>query len=50
VTLAAEALAVAAQLTDSEARRMMLDIAAGYQRLAQRAEAREKDAEPEQTP
>ena len=41
--LAAEALAFAVKLTDPEAKRMMLAIAAGYERLAQRAEEREKE-------
>jgi hypothetical protein len=39
---AEEARALAGELTDSEARRMMLNIADGYDRLAKRAEARAK--------
>jgi len=39
---AEEARTLAGELTDSEARRMMLNIADGYDRLAKRAEARAK--------
>ena len=38
---AEETRAVAEQLDDPEARRIMLEIAAGYERLAERAQARE---------
>ncbi len=41
--LAAEARAVAAEMTDPQARKIMLKIAEGYERLARRAEARKKD-------
>jgi hypothetical protein len=40
--LAAEARAVAAEMTDPLARRIMLKIAEGYERLARRAEDRNK--------
>jgi hypothetical protein len=40
--LAAEARAVAAEMTDPLARRTMLKIAEGYERLARRAEDRNK--------
>ena len=38
--LAAEARATAAQMVDAEARRLMINIAAGYEHLADRAKAR----------
>jgi hypothetical protein len=41
--LAAEARAAATELTDREAKRIMLSIADGYEVLARRAEARKKD-------
>jgi hypothetical protein len=41
--LAAEALDVAAQMTDPDARTIMLDIAHGYLRLAEHLEARERN-------
>ena len=40
--LAAEARAVAGEMTDPQARRIMLKIAEGYERLARRAESRNK--------
>ena len=40
--LAAEARAVASEMTDPQARQIMLKIAEGYERLARRAEARNK--------
>jgi hypothetical protein len=40
--LAAEARVVAAEMTDPQARKVMLKIAEGYERLAQRAEAQQK--------
>jgi hypothetical protein len=40
--LAAEARAVAAEMTELQARLIMLKIAEGYERLARRAEARKK--------
>jgi hypothetical protein len=40
--LAAEARDVAAEMTDPQARKIMLKIAEGYERLARRARAREK--------
>jgi hypothetical protein len=40
--LAAEARAVAAEMTDPQARKVMLKIAEGYEHLARRAEARQK--------
>jgi len=39
-TLAAEAHAIANELSDPDAKQIMLDIAAGYELLARRAEAR----------
>ena len=44
-TLAAEARAAADKMTDPEAKRTLLNIAGGYERLARRAEARKKDQE-----
>ena len=44
-TLAAEARAAADEMTDPEAKRTLLNIAEGYERLALRAEARKKDQE-----
>jgi hypothetical protein len=41
--LAAEALAVANDLSDPEARQIMLAIAGAYERLARRAEERDSD-------
>jgi hypothetical protein len=40
--LAAEARSVAAEMTDPQARNVMQKIAEGYERLARRAEARQK--------
>jgi hypothetical protein len=40
--LAAEARAVAVEMTDPQARQIMLKIAEAYERLARRAEARPK--------
>jgi hypothetical protein len=40
--LAAEARAVATEMTDPQARKIMLKIAEGYERLARRAEGRNK--------
>jgi len=40
---AAAAFAVADQMADSEAKRAMIGIAEGYERLAKRAEARTAD-------
>ncbi|MFZ1103412.1 MAG: hypothetical protein WAN86_11315 [Hyphomicrobiaceae bacterium] len=40
--MAAEARAVANEMTDPQARQIMLKIAEGYERLARRAEARKK--------
>jgi hypothetical protein len=42
--LAMEARAVASELTDPDAKRIMLSNAEGYERLARRAEARNKDS------
>ena len=39
-SLAAEARAMAAHMVDAEARRLMINIAAGYELLADRAKAR----------
>ena len=44
-TLAAEARAAADEMTDPDAKRTLLNIAEGYERLARRAEARTKDQE-----
>ena len=44
-TLAAEARAAADEMTDPDAKRTLLKIAEGYERLARRAEARKKDQE-----
>ena len=44
-TLVAEARAAADEMTDPEAKRTLLNIAEGYERLARRAEARKKDQE-----
>jgi hypothetical protein len=48
--LAAQARAVAAEVTDPQARLTMLKIAESYQRLARRAEARHKGIEPSPEP
>jgi hypothetical protein len=42
---AQEALALAEQMRDPEARRIMMEIAAGYERLAARAHARNAEKE-----
>ena len=42
-TLAAEARATADKMTDPEAKRTLLNIAEGYERLARRAELRKKN-------
>ena len=42
--LAVEAREVAAEMTDPQARQIMLKIAEGYERLARRAEARKKSS------
>jgi hypothetical protein len=42
---AEEARANAHQMSDPESKRMMLDIAAGYERLAERAERRLHESE-----
>jgi hypothetical protein len=42
-TLAAEARAAADEMTDPDAKRTLVNIAEGYERLARRAEARKKD-------
>ena len=44
-TLAAEARAAADEMTDPKAKRTLLSIAEGYERLARRAAARKKDQE-----
>ena len=44
-TLAAEARATSDKMTDPQAKRTLLNIAEGYERLARRAEARKKDQE-----
>jgi hypothetical protein len=43
--LAAEACAVAAEMTDPQTRQIMLKIAEGYERLARRARARDKSSD-----
>jgi hypothetical protein len=43
--LAAETRAIAAEMTDPDAKRVMLFIAEGYKRLAEQAEAREHKKE-----
>jgi hypothetical protein len=43
--LALEARAVANELTDPDAKRIMLDIAEGYELLTRRAEQREKSSD-----
>jgi hypothetical protein len=43
--LAVEARATADKMTDPEAKRTLLNISEGYERLALRAEARKKDQE-----
>jgi hypothetical protein len=43
--LAAEALAISANMTDAECRRIMTEVAAGYERLADHAEQREAEAD-----
>jgi hypothetical protein len=44
--LAAEARATAEQMTDADAKRVVLNIADGYERLAERAEARHAQKKP----
>jgi hypothetical protein len=44
-TLGAEARAAANEMADPASKRALLNIAEGYDRLAQRAEARKKDQE-----
>ena len=48
--LAAQAVVAATRLTDPEAKRLLFEIAAAYERLAQRAEKREKDPDSEKAP
>jgi hypothetical protein len=43
--LASEARAVANELTDPDAKQIMLDIAEGYELLTRRAEQREKSSD-----
>jgi hypothetical protein len=47
--LAAEALAAATEMTDPEARAVMFDIAARYDRLVQYAEVRASRKDPDKT-
>ena len=47
--LAAEAFAAATEMTDPEARAVMLDIAERYERLARYAEARPDKEEPKKS-
>jgi hypothetical protein len=44
--LAAEALAIAAGMTDIDSKQVMAEVAAGYERLADHAERRETAASP----
>ena len=47
--LAAEALEAAGEMTDPEARAVMLDIVSRYERLAQYAEARASRKDPDKS-
>jgi hypothetical protein len=46
LTLAREARLLAEEMTDAEARQLMLQVAAGYELLAQHARARENRGNP----
>jgi hypothetical protein len=48
--LAVEAMAAAAQMSDPNCRRIMINVAASYERLAQHAEASEADSPPPPDP